>query len=237
MRAIIHNTLKYFGIAAVLVVAGALAIAIRSDPRQDGKTVREWMWEYAKANRQGDHAPTTAAMQKRGSRAVPLLVRELQRQESVVHRLQLRYYHKLPQWMRKRMHDPYDVADAYRIREAAARTLGTLGAQARPAIPALQAALKDATPHVQLQAAYALWQIDHSMAGQVVPILMELHTNQYDFKYYTCLYFGEIGQDAKAAIPLVRSSLDHPNPNIRANARRALKKLEAVAAKGLDENH
>ena len=226
MRATVQSLLRYFTIAAFVLAAGSLVVVVQREPRREGKTVRQWMWEYARTNRRGIHEPPTTVMQQMGPRAIPLLVRELQRQNTGTGKLEQQYYYKAPEWVRKRVRDPWDVPDAYRIREAAAMTLGRLGAQARPAIPALQSALKDPIPHVRLQAAYALWQIDHAFGSQVVPLLMELHTNSNNFKYYTTLYLGCMGADARAAIPLIRATLNDSNPNTAANARAALKKLE-----------
>src|SRR5262249_43086857 len=152
--------------------------------------------------------------------------------------LKFRLWFAAPGWIRQKMQwrEPPFLGDAYKVRESAAIILGSLGAHARPAVPNLRTALGDQTPHVRLHAAFALWQIDHSLAGQVVPILMELHTNEHHFTYFTCLYFGEIGTDAKAAIPLVRASLNDSNPNISEKARWALKKLEPTDLNGYDAN-
>ena len=233
---VIRRTISIAGAAIGVLVALLVVLAVQPQPEYQGKTVGEWVWDYALTNRQGLHEPPTTAMQHIGPRAVPLLVTELQRQNADFdkHRLKFRLWVAAPNWIRDimRWSEPPFLGDAYMVRESAATILGSLGAQARPAIPSLRAALNDPTPHVRLQAAYALWQIDHSLAGEMVPILMELHTNQYNFKWYTCLYFGEIGADAKAAIPLVRGALNDSNPNTRANARRALEKLEPAAGNG-----
>ena len=237
----IRRTICIVGAAIVLLVMLVAMLAVLREPEYQGKTVREWVWDYALTNRQGVLEPPTAAMEHIGPRAVPLLITELQRQNSDLdtHRLKFRLWFAAPNWICQKMQwrEPPFLGDAYMLRESAAMILGSLGTQATSAVPNLQAALSDPTPHVRLQAAYALWEIDHSLAGEVVPILMELHTNQHNFKYYTCLYFGKIGQDAKAAIPLVRASLNDSNPNIRENARGALKELEHVELKGHDGNH
>jgi HEAT repeat protein len=237
MRGTAQSLLRYFTIAASVLAAGSLVVVVQREPRPEGKTVRKWMWEYAKANRQGVHEPPASVMQQMGPRAIPILIKELQRQNTTMHKLALRYYYKVPNWMRRRMRDPYDVPDAYMIREAAAMTLGGLGPLAQPAIPTLQSALKDSTPHVRLRAAYALWEIDHALATEVVPILMELHTNAYNFKYSTSRYFGCIGLDAKAAVPLLRETLTDSNPNIRENAKTALQKIELAERTERNANH
>jgi hypothetical protein len=230
-------------VVAIMVILAALVVVLAAlrEPEYQGKTVREWVWDYALTNRQGFHEPPTTAMQYVGPRAVPLLVTELQRQNSDLdkHRLKFRLWFAAPDWISQKMQwrEPPFLGDAYMLRESAAIILGSLGTQARPAIPSLRAALGDPTPHVRLQAAYTLWQIDHSLAAEVVPILMELHTNQYNFKYYICLYFGSIGEDARAAVPLVREALNDSNPNIRRNAERALKRLEPAETRGQDANH
>jgi hypothetical protein len=213
--------------AAAVALAFVWLVFLRSpdEPTYQGKTVRELVWDYAKTNQQGFHPPPTVPIQQMGPRAVPLLVTELKRQNPATHKLQFRVWGAAPAWVRERMRNPYDVADAYIVRESAAITLGSLGSEARTAIPDLRVALSDSTPHVRLHAAFAIWQIDHALATEVVPILMELHTNAHNFKYYTALYFGRIGPDARAAIPLLQEALSDSNPNIRANAKRALRQV------------
>jgi HEAT repeat protein len=221
---------------AIYVISAAIVllvvmIAVRREPTYQGKRVREWVWDYTKSNRDV-FQPPTVPMRQIGPRAVPLLVTELKRQNPITHKLRFRVWNTGPAWLRARMRDSYDdVRDAYLLRESAAITLGGLGAEARSAIPDLRGALRDSTPHVQLRAAYAMWQIDHSLATEVVPILMELHTNAYEFKYYTTFYFGSIGPEARAAIPLLQEALNDPNPNVQGNARRALRKVEVADSK------
>jgi len=236
----IHARQVFYVVFAVVLVILAV-VAMRPEPSYEGKTVREWVWQYAKTNRQGFHEPPTVAMKQMGQRAVPLLITELQRQNPATHKLRFRMWNASSNWMRtwvhRRMRDPYDVPDAYMIRESAAITLGSLGGEARSAIPNLRVALGDSTPHVRLKAAYAMWQIDHTLASEVVPILVGLHTNSYNFKYYTSLYFGSIGLDAKAAVPLLRETLTDDNPNTRENAKTALQKLELAERKEQNANH
>jgi hypothetical protein len=227
-------------IAAILLLVGASVV--RRDPTYEGKTVSEWVWQYAWTNRQGlPHAPPTVAMQKIGSRAVPLLITELQRQNSDrdSHRLRLRAWLATPDWIRHllRWREPPDLGDAYKLRESAAMTLGSLGTEARSAIPHLRAALRDPTPHVRLHAAYAMWQVDHSLASEVVPVLMQLHNDPHNLKYYTSLYFGSIGAEASAAVPLLRETLSDPNDNIREAAKSSLQRIELAEAKGQNAIH
>jgi hypothetical protein len=229
VRARVKSQVTYVISAAIVLLV--MVIASRREPTYQGKTVGELVRDYAKTNQQGFHPPPTAPIRQIGQRAVPLLVTELKRQNPATHKLQFRIWDAAPVWVRARMRNPYDVSDAYMVREAAAITLGSLGAEARLAIPDLRVALRDSTPHVQLHAAYAMWQIDHALAAEVVPILMELHTNACNFRYYTALYFGSIGPDARAAIPLLQEALSDPNPNTRANAKMALRKIEIADSK------
>ena len=212
-------------VVAVMVLLVAL-IASRRDPSNQNKTVRQLIWEYAKIDQQGFNLPPTAEVKEFGPRAVPLLVTELKRQNPRTHRLQFWAWNKGPEWVRNRMQDPYEVADAFMIRQSAAKTLGSLGPEAKGSLPDLRIALKDEIPHVKLHAAYAMWQIDHTLADEVVPMLLELHTNTYNFKYFTSLYLGSMGEDAKVAIPLLREMLNDSHSNIRWRAKEALEKLE-----------
>ena len=51
------------------------------------------------------------------------------------------------------------------------------------------------------------------------------------------VYFGSIGLDAKAAVPLLREALTDDNPNTRDNAKTALHKLELAERKEQKANH
>src|SRR6266699_4665611 len=114
MRARVRSEVTY-AIGAVIVLL-VVMLAVRREPTYQGKTVRELVWDYAKTKRQGFHPPPTVSMRQIGPRAVPLLVTELKRQNPVTHKLQFRVWGAAPAWVRERMLDPYDVADAYMIR-------------------------------------------------------------------------------------------------------------------------
>ena len=95
-------------------------------------------------------------------------------------------------------------------REDAALTLGTLGAKAKPAIPALTDLLADSKDEVREAAATALWKIERN--PHVVPVLVDRLENARD--YQTCVrvlkILSEIGPAAKAAVPVIARKIEEP---------------------------
>ena len=90
-------------------------------------------------------------------------------------------------------------------RALAARALGAMGSGAQAAIPALQAALDDEGARVS--AAYALWQID-PQGKLILPTLLP-HT--------------------QLPIPNLIEALEHPEPEVRKRAARALGAMGTAA--------
>jgi hypothetical protein len=84
--------------------------------------------------------------------------------------------------------------------------------------------------HVRLWAAHKLWQVQPECAEKIMPILRDLHTNQ---AYFTCRFFGEIGPQAKEAVPLLLSTLQDPSPNVATNAAWALGRIGPEARSAL----
>src|SRR5436190_16724822 len=92
-------------VAAIMMLVAALVavLVVLPEPEYQGKTVREWVWDYALTNRQGFHYPPTAEMQHIGPRAVPLLITELQRQNSdpYTHTVTFRTWFAASDWSRQ----------------------------------------------------------------------------------------------------------------------------------------
>jgi HEAT repeat protein len=87
-------------------------------------------------------------------------------------------------------------------RRAAAEMLGVIGPVARPAVPALAAALQDKTPRVALDAAWALARIDPTRAQVAVPLLADsLDTSR------AIEALADMGPEARAAVPKLIEAL------------------------------
>jgi HEAT repeat protein len=126
-------------------------------------------------------------------------------------------------------------ADEATQREAAADVLGRIGPPARPAVPALLAALKDKSSAVALVAAMALSQIDPTRGGAAVRVLVDA----LDVPG-AALALANIGPGARAAVPSLIAALK-PRQDIahheltRLNARLALARIGRPAVPALIE--
>lgn len=111
------------------------------------------------------------------------------------------------------------------VREARASALGALGSPL--AVPALRAALEDASPAVRTQAAFAL-----SLVGpEGLEALHELEAALFDMepgvRMIAALTLGKHGPRARRALPALRRALEDPEPLALGNVLYA---LGAVAA-------
>jgi HEAT repeat protein len=123
-------------LAALLVILGGLTwVILRSgEPVYRGKPISRWINEVGVfAN------PPAPSLPLLDSNAVPFLVEALQRQDGQLRRVYLRIWNKLPSKVQNRLPQP---VPGWAIRANAAALLGTIGKDARPAIPALIHALK-----------------------------------------------------------------------------------------------
>jgi HEAT repeat protein len=103
-------------------------------------------------------------------------------------------------------------------RRLAAIFLGLLGRQARPAVPALLAALKDDDAEVRGAAAVALWRVDQSEAG--LPVLLgDLKNPDKAIHVKAASYLGLIGEPA---VPTLLQALEAKESHARLHAILAL---------------
>jgi HEAT repeat protein len=114
--------------------------------------------------------------------------------------------------------------------ERAARILGALGPRAKPAVPALRTALRDKEPEVRMAAAGALWNVTGS-ARVSVPILIqelvvESPSNRGDYsRSHAAQALGQMGVDAKEAVPYLSRALRDRDGSVRLAAAQALGRL------------
>ncbi len=96
-------------------------------------------------------------------------------------------------------------------RSPAAEMLGEMGETAQRAVPGLVAALGDTSPHarrVRLEAATALWRIEHC-TDRSLPVLIQLLRDpgpSTSVATRAALALGEMGADAREAIPGLREA-------------------------------
>lgn len=255
---------KRLVLAILLLVAviGTLAwIVLRpSEPSNGGKTLSQWIDQYAVNF--GDGGPVTteqriqteqaqAAIQKMGPAALPLLVEWAGVKDSTpVRQLRVRVLTTLMGTKPK--------SAAY-YRATARWGLVALGQSAKPAVPAMVALLGDADPGVRSDTAFALGQMS-SVAEAAVPRLIQ-SLNDPQVRNNSIVALGRIrsqpelsvptlsaclsgrggktwalqalanfGPDAKSAVPSILPLLNDANPGLRMEAGRALKAIDPEAA-------
>jgi HEAT repeat protein len=104
------------------------------------------------------------------------------------------------------------------VRELAADSMGRIGSEAKSGLPALEKALHDPQSSVRLTSALAIQEIDpHSRSHESVLIASLRSGNGALF-----VEIGQMGADAKWAVPTLVTLLSHPQPKIRALAAQAL---------------
>jgi HEAT repeat protein len=116
------------------------------------------------------------------------------------------------------------------ICQQAAEALGEMGPHAREAVPALTAYLKDSElssyhPYYAL----ALSKIDRQAAGAAVPALIEVLDGKTHAisRQEAAKALGEIGAQARAAVPSLQKAVKDPDVALRSEATDALKKIGA----------
>lgn len=154
-----------------------------------------------------------------GTNAIPELIRLLKLKDSFVRKQVWRHLPSLPLRVRQAVAGKYPPPQAEAMREAAARALGRLGADARPAISALTSALRDPEGRVRWEAASAL----ASMGKQSVPVLINsLEESGAKTRHAAVYALGLIGPKASGAVPALTRRLDDQDAGVRNSAAYSL---------------
>jgi HEAT repeat protein len=111
------------------------------------------------------------------------------------------------------------------VRELATASLGQLGPAAKLSEPALEKALADRELSVRLSAAFALQKIDPENRSYV-PVILEALNAGHGTVF---LDVGQLGGEAKWAVPTLFKLLSHQQTGIRALAARTLGQIGAAA--------
>jgi HEAT repeat protein len=121
------------------------------------------------------------------------------------------------------------------VRFHAAIALGDLGSAAQPSVPALiHTARWDENPAVRVEAALALWKIDRK-GPLVIPALIEALANRNEFICWMAAdSLGQIGPEAREAIPALQQALQRPFKTalIRKGVALALERIDRPAPVG-----
>jgi HEAT repeat protein len=115
------------------------------------------------------------------------------------------------------------------VRQYAAQALGQIGPAAKGELPKLTPALKDRDGAVRVGTALALWQIDRRTEG--VAVLTEVLGGKSGYlRERAARALGEIGAEAKAALPALAAALADKEAGVRAAAAEALGRLPTAKA-------
>jgi HEAT repeat protein len=117
------------------------------------------------------------------------------------------------------------------LRRECVVALGRIGADAAPATKLLQPLLTDKSFPVRLQAVLALWRIEKQLPAESIKVLEQgLLQEQPALVLRTIGAAQEMGPAARAFAPALAEALLHRDPEVRAEAAAALKKIDPKAA-------
>jgi HEAT repeat protein len=115
------------------------------------------------------------------------------------------------------------------VREQAVAAVGAIGPDAAEAQAALAGLLRDENPDVRLAAAQALVRGRHCPAA-VVATVVEILERHPHFAIAAAAVLGDLGPDARAAVPALRRLLRHSDRDVYVAAARALRQIDPDAA-------
>jgi HEAT repeat protein len=212
-------------ITGVLLAASVwLYAAHRSSsdgPVYQGKTAREWFAKLSEA----DESSAITAFLAMGSNGVPFLVHELQRTNSVLHRIYEGNYRKLPKSIRKHLPKPMrDDVRRYRV----SRILANL--PARCAIPDLIEMLNDGNADRESDVSYTLGSlVGPEDTNCIVPLINSLRSTNYDVRLSAISLLELIGPD-KRAIPALTNLLKGEKSSLRSETLEYLRHIDPKLA-------
>ena len=169
----------------------------------------------------GNLSKSIETFQKLGSGALPYLTELLETEPSAVRTLYADSFEKMPREIRKWFPEP--SLDAIAIRARAVDVIGKLGADARPAIPLLLAAVVDSDVQVRMAAVIALGNLHAQATTDVILILSAALFDANPFvRENACYALERIGPKAKDAVPVLSRFVKSTDSNMTLLAIRAL---------------
>ncbi len=111
------------------------------------------------------------------------------------------------------------------VRREAIEAVHQIGPGPKVSIPLAVKVIEDAEPSVRMRALDALAE----RGEQAVPFLIEALENK-EARYWACLVLGEIGPEAKAAVPALTGLVGADDPQVRREATLALAGVGAASA-------
>jgi HEAT repeat protein len=141
----------------------------------------------------------------------------------------LRYYHysEVANLLAGALKDP-----SASIRNRAALSLFELKEAAAPAVPALQEALKDSDPYVRINSAATLFNLNVNRP-EVVASIEELLSNPQPRVQVSAVRFLQGNVPFTKLLPVLRSAVKDPDPEIRTDASKQFDEAEELPAEAL----
>jgi len=119
---------------------------------------------------------------------------------------------------------------------SAINAVGKIGPEAKDAIPALIETIRQTRNHdkkILLGCNYALL----AMGKEIVPYMISLlKDDEWEMRRGAAWILGEVGPEAKDAVPALTEALNDSNPEVRTRAAEALKKVKGGNAESVNTN-
>ena len=221
------------------------------DPLANGKRTSQWVRE---AVRHGDWQ-TQATVAKIGEPAIPYIVKNLRRKDSMFNTAWVWLWPKLPGAVQRRVSQPtlaretrMNAVVALRemgpkarnavpdlierlsdpgssIRLHSAIALGNLGPAASDAVPHLKPLLASTNHTVRVYTANALWKITKNK-DLVLPVLSQgIKQQGAPFRWAAAVFLGEMGLSALSAVPELEAATEAPDKETASCAIQALAQI------------
>jgi HEAT repeat protein len=120
-------------------------------------------------------------------------------------------------------------------RYAAVLALGRIGPTAKSTVPALQKQISK-EPLLAIASVWAIKRIDptnRALASAALPVLTKLVTAKDEIlRVQAAGALGDLGPEARDAVPLLKKMLDDPHEDVRKTAADALAKIQGTATQG-----
>jgi HEAT repeat protein len=211
------------GISVGLIVIVLVWSGRVREPVYEGRAVSEWSMDLI-SPRPELRSNATVVLRAAGSNAVPALIRQLRRRDSVLKRPFIAVAPRLPiSWRRSflRFVRPFNPADE---RKAAAAAMSLVGTNAPVGV--LLRAMRDRDPQVGSFAAVALG----AAGGASVPGLIEaLEDRDARIRSLACYGLGLMGAEAGAAVPALSARILDGELQIAEQAAWALSRIGEAA--------
>ena len=219
-----------FAVFFLTVVLGVY----NSEPRYKGRSAAVWALDL-NSSEQKNRDEAVLALQKIGSNGVPSLSRMLvTTNRSWQDRALLSTAPYLPRPLRSRVYEKHYPVDPFTARVLAAKALGTIGTEARTAIPILNELVAD--QQMQGTLSYATAVSLAKMGKESVPTLTNDLQSKNSFVVQKAIYaLSTMGSDSKEAIPALIRQLTSQDAAICDSAKRAISGLGSSATPTLIE--